>query len=818
MTTSSSSIATSGKSSQDIEKRLQILFAEGQSFLNSCSVQLQHMSDHGLLDKGGKRVQKHIQKYQDVQLGSKAVIAFIGESGAGKSTLLNALLDRENIVPTSGIRACTSVATEFSSRTTTMKSQFYAVIEFVKREDFEKEVEILRYDITGEDGMQFDTEDGYCMLSASEDEENRININIPTFKRRRLSDSSSAAAATVARDKMKALFPGFRDCDLLKISEMVKELYDGTETLSVGQQIIESDDEDEFVEQVHQMIANRGDDEDTEPQLWPLIKIMRIHLDAEVLDGDAILVDLPGLKDDNAARAAVAQSYLAKANEVIIVSRLARALTDETTAALAEMGYTKQLQFDGRRRITIVCSFCDLFRPNDARQEFKNVKGFCANYDELSRRVKAIPSRRELKNFSTDEQKKFKKEAEEANKELRELCLKTRDEQVPILLSKVYGRLLGGNIKIKSFLVASKDYQDQIEKFGDELDDEESAVVKRTQIPQLRDYCIKIPIEQKVHRTKFFINSVWRAFGAARFLVEDLGTSLSQNIRENICTDLEKAATSMQKGLVGLQQKCSENIDKTIAEVVGNTDTYRAVCRRHGEWKADSKKSLNQRFLQTIDEGLAKIWNPSMAKIQKSLSEYTSKLDKQLTVFERRWESIIYQHCPAPPEELQQSMKTILNSLNAMSVGTQKLSADQIQKVNDQQREINREFTSTGRIKEAMRATYDYAGKEFGPGSYGRMIDAVSDGIEKTDVFNEIKDAISLGLRDLEKTLNEENIRWCQDIGEELETNIKNWISLSDKVEQAEIEEKAKLKVVISKFEPRMKNLLSDTNELEAQL
>ncbi|KAF3288087.1 hypothetical protein TWF132_008065 [Orbilia oligospora] len=811
MTTSSSSIATSGKSSQDIEKRLQILFAEGQSFLKSSSVQLQYMSDHGLLDKGGKRVQKHIQKYQDVQLGSKAVIAFIGESGAGKSTLLNALLDRENIVPTSGIRACTSVATEFSSRTTTMKSQFYAVIEFVKREEFEKEVEILRYDITGEDGTQFDTEDGYCMLSASEDEENKSNINIPTFKRRRLSDSSSSAAATVARDKMKALFPGFQDCDLLKISEMVKDLYDGAETLSVGQQIIESDDEDEFVEQVHQMIANRGDDEDTEPQLWPLIKIMRIHLDAEVLDGDAILVDLPGLKDDNAARAAVAQSYLAKANEVIIVSRLARALTDETTAALAEMGYTKQLQFDGRRRITI------LFRPNDARQEFKNVKGFCANYDELSKRVKAIPSRRELKNFSTNEQKKFKKEAEEANKELRELCFKTRDEQVPNLLSKVYGRLLGGNIKIKSFLVASKEYQDHIEKVGDELDDEEFAVVKRTQIPQLRDYCIKIPIEQKVHRTKFFINSVWRAFGAARFLVEDLGTSLSQNIRENICTDLEKAATSMQKGLVGLQQKCSENIDKTIAEIVENTDTYRAVCRRHGEWKVDSK-NLNQRFLQTIDEGLAKIWNPSMAKIQKSLSEYTSKLDKQLTVFERRWESIIYQHCPAPPEELQQSMKTILNSLNAMSVGTQKLSADQIQKVNDQQREINREFTSTGRIKEAMRATYDFAGKEFGPGSYGRMIDAVSDGIEKTDVFNEIKDAISLGLRDLEKTLNEENIRWCQDIGEELETNIKNWISLSDKVEQAEIEEKAKLKVIILKFEPRMKNLLSDTTELEAEL
>ncbi|KAK6516343.1 hypothetical protein TWF506_006252 [Arthrobotrys conoides] len=828
MTTSSSSIATSGKSSQDIEKRLQHLFNEGQGFLKSCSVQLQHMNDHGLLDKGGKRVQKHIQKYQEVQLGSKAIIAFIGESGAGKSTLLNALLDRENIVPTSGIRACTSVATEFSSRTPNMKSQFYAVIEFVKREEFEKEVEILRYDITGEDETQFDTTDGYSMLSASEDEENKNSINIPTFKRRRLSDSSSVAAATVARDKMKALFPGFQDCDLSRASEMVKELYDKNETLSVGQQIIEDDDEDEFVEQVHEMIANRGDDEDTEPQLWPLIKIMRIHLDAEVLEGDAILVDLPGLKDDNAARATVAQSYLAKANEVIIVSRLARALTDETTAALAEMGYTKQLQFDGRKRITI------LFRPNDARQEFKNVKGFCANYDELSKRIKAIPPRRELKNFSTEDQKKFKKEAEEASKELRELCLRTRDEQVPILLTKVYGRLLGGNTKIKSFLVASKDYQDQIEKFGDDLDDDEFTIVKRTQIPQLRDYCIRIPIEQKVYRTKFFITSVWRAFGAARFLVEDLGSSLSQNIRENICADLEKAAASMQKGLVSLQQKCSDDIDKTIENIVGNTDvlakgslshcrtvqnkfrqdfrhnTYRAVCRRHGDWKVDSKKSLNQRFLQVIDQGLARIWNSSMANIQASLTEFTSKFDKQLTVFETRWEN--------PPEELKQSMNTILNSLKAMSLGTQKLLIDQNQKVNDQQREINREFTSTGRIREAMRSTYEIAVDESGPGSYNRMIDIVSNGIEKTTVFNEIKDAISLGLRNLEETLHQENVKWCQDIGEELETNIKNWISLSDKVEQTELEEKAKLKTIISKFEPTMKDLVSEANELEKQV
>ncbi|KAK6509064.1 hypothetical protein TWF481_003828 [Arthrobotrys musiformis] len=806
------------KTSQDIEKRLQYLFTEGQNFLKSCSVQLDYMSDHGLLDKCGKRVQKHIQKYQEVQLGTKAIIAFIGESGAGKSTLLNALLDRENIVPTSGIRACTSVATEFSSRTSTMKSQFHAVIEFVEREEFEKEVDILRYDITGEDGThQFDTQDGYCMLSASEDEENndiKRNITLPAFKRRRLSDSSSQAAAAVARDKMKALFPGFQDCDLPRAKEMVGDLYDKTKELSAGRQIIESDDEGEFIEQVHEMIANRGDDDDTEPQLWPLIKIMRIHLDAEVLNGDAILVDLPGLKDDNAARAAVAQSYLAKANEIIIVSRLTRALTDETTAGLAEMGYTKQLQFDGRKRITIVCSFCDIFRPSDARQEFKNVKSFCVSYDDLSKRLKAIPQRRDLKKFNSDEQKRLKKEAEKMNQELRSLCLKTRDEQVPILLAKVYGRILGGNTTVRSFLVASKDYQDQIEKYGDELDPEESASIKQTQIPQLRDYCMKIPIEQKVYRTKFFISSVWRAFGAARFLVEDIGGSLSQNIRENICADLEKAATSMQKDLSGLEETCSKDIGKIrdLRRIAHSAVVlFKIGSDGSGDWTAHSRKNLNEGFLEVLDKGLAKIWGPSMLKVQESLAEYTSKFDKQLTVFENRWESMLIYILI-----LLDWWKA--NIGKAMSVGTRKLFMDQVQRLNDKQRKINREFTSTRRMKEAMRRSYEKALKEMGPGSYDRMIGIVSDGIQKTTVFDDIKEAISLGLRELEEALRKENKKWCQDIGEELETNIKNWISLSDRVEQAELEEKAKLKAILLGFEPTMKNIFTEANELEKEV
>lgn len=42
----------------------------------------------------------------------RTVIAVVGDTGAGKSSLLNALLDHGNILPTSGMRACTAVVVE----------------------------------------------------------------------------------------------------------------------------------------------------------------------------------------------------------------------------------------------------------------------------------------------------------------------------------------------------------------------------------------------------------------------------------------------------------------------------------------------------------------------------------------------------------------------------------------------------------------------------------------------------------------------------------------------------------------------------------
>lgn len=65
---------------------------------------------------------------------SKTVIAVVGDTGSGKSSLMNALLDQLDILPTSGMRACTAVVVEVEVVTNTTNNKYEADIMFLSRE------------------------------------------------------------------------------------------------------------------------------------------------------------------------------------------------------------------------------------------------------------------------------------------------------------------------------------------------------------------------------------------------------------------------------------------------------------------------------------------------------------------------------------------------------------------------------------------------------------------------------------------------------------------------------------------------------------
>ena len=66
----------------------------------------------------------------------------------------------------------------------------------------------------------------------------------------------------------------------------------------------------------------------TGDNFWPFIKIIRIYLKATVLEGGLVLVDLPGLRDVNLAKAKATEEYLLKADHIFIVAPIDRAISN----------------------------------------------------------------------------------------------------------------------------------------------------------------------------------------------------------------------------------------------------------------------------------------------------------------------------------------------------------------------------------------------------------------------------------------------------------------------------------------------------------
>ena len=64
----------------------------------------------------------------------------------------------------------------------------------------------------------------------------------------------------------------------------------------------------------------------------------------------ACLVDLPGVRDANAARAKVAESYLMNCNQIWIVAPIKRAVDDGTAKELLGEQFKRRLLMDGQVR------------------------------------------------------------------------------------------------------------------------------------------------------------------------------------------------------------------------------------------------------------------------------------------------------------------------------------------------------------------------------------------------------------------------------------------------------------------------------------
>ena len=83
------------------------------------------------------------------------------------------------------------------------------------------------------------------------------------------------------------------------------------------------------------------------PQSWPLIRKVVLEGPWPVLATAACLVDLPGVRDANAARAKVSEQYLKDVHHIFVVAPIKRAVDDGTARELLGEQFKRRLLMDG---------------------------------------------------------------------------------------------------------------------------------------------------------------------------------------------------------------------------------------------------------------------------------------------------------------------------------------------------------------------------------------------------------------------------------------------------------------------------------------
>lgn len=272
----------------------------------------------------------------------RTIVGVVGNTGAGKSSVINAMLDEERLVPTNCMRACTAVVTEMSWNTSTDRSSRYrGEIEFIEPADWEKELGTLLKEFLTESGgvsrdvVDQNTDAGIAWAKFHSVYPRRTRDSLSECTVKDLMADKAVLAVLGTTKKINTSFPQ-------SFYYQLQRYVDSKEKVSAKDKDKEK-----------QKKAN-------EIEYWPLIKKVKIYVRAAALSTGAVIVDLPGVHDSNAARAAVAQGYMKQCTGLWIVAPINRAVDDKAAKTLLGESFKRQLKYDGGfSSVTFICSKTD---------------------------------------------------------------------------------------------------------------------------------------------------------------------------------------------------------------------------------------------------------------------------------------------------------------------------------------------------------------------------------------------------------------------------------------------------------------------------
>jgi GTPase SAR1 family protein len=686
----------------------------------------------------------------------EVAISLVGGTGAGKSTLLNALIG-VRVLPVRNMQACTAATCEVSYA----DGPYRARVEFISRESWEREVQLLLGDLRDTQGVL--------------DDDSAADPSIPISR--------------AVREKLWTVYRPSEEGDLASFDPFrLVEPPDIKAYLDSGNTEIESADVDDFRKQVKRFL-------DSQHRFWPIVRTVAIRGPFALLRDGAKIIDLPGINDPNETREAVTKSHLKTCRFVWLVFNIKRALTKDAIQLMQSDDFLRQVVMDGRAdSLTFVGTAADDVDHETGIEEFQ-LDDDATIIDVVAARNKGV---RDV----------IREQLDDLSLRLAQLAHEQRDTAV-----RLAARLKASKI----FTVSAREYL-RLEGLA-RTNSAGFADVDQTEVPALVAHLRKIShgygvtahcqaLDRQLNLIAAEIQGELQSQQAIlynraeisergrkemRAAVEAARTFLDHDLddaRERLAQDLEASQSVLAERVKRAVERARHDLDQTLDRWQRmHHNTIKAVCRRGGAYVGTHRNDFPADLAKPILDGIAFAWSEFFGeRLRQTLEKWTERLLRHAAGYRDR----LGKSLAAAPDlsaglitSIDAIFETTAKVLQELLVQTNNATEGKIQ---HEQRTLYEAVPE--QVKANMKLAFLKAGDEKGAGMKTRMVAILAEHARKISqvMFDDARDALINGVRNLNDWLVREYDKMIEAVKRNAALAAENLVAGGERMTAAAVE------------------------------
>ena len=445
----------------------------------------------------------------------------------------------------------------------------------------------------------------------------------------------------------------------------------------------------------------------------------------------AVLVDAPGVHDDNSARDGVVKRKLKEADAVWIVSNIVRAVNDKTAKSLLGEQFRRQLLMDGQfGSLAFVATQSDVIQRSEAVQSLHLPER--SSLRECARARNAYTARRLASDFRAG---------------LHEMARDAGE-------SSSDAEALAGKHSLPIFTVSSFEYQQLLGLYPhDGTKPRVWRDPEDTQIPML----VRHVQRQALARRKALSTRRCRAmddFASSVLSLLQHETRLPQAVRDAARDAFEAESARLTQALGGHSSSAEQSIEKAFRDDVAprlkegasqakadalakaqewgipvtqgglHWATYKATTRRQGVFRIN----MNEALCEPIFKAVSTQWERSfLSGLSSTLDRLHSQVEQALAAFHPALLAAL--QAADVPDEASAALGGGGASADALLTSVRAVVDDIKERANKQQRELSRSLEPA--VQSAMTPGYAEATAEAGTGSHRRRVEKLERFVER---------------------------------------------------------------------------------------